>query len=418
MKYIVILGDGMADWPIEELNNKTPLMVAKKPNMDFIARNGICGMLKTIPNNFEPSSDVANLYVLGYDVKKCYTGRAPIEAASIGISLDEDDIVFRCNFITEEKGILKDYSAGHITSDEGKDLINLLSEKLKVELTSINGKFYSGVSYRNILMCKANKVNPTNLICVPPHDIIGEKTQKNLISVKSKEGNSTNNDPETNVNFAKILNQMMQKSKEILEKSEINKNREKEGKNKANMIWLWGQGKRPKMKSFKEIYDLKGAIISAVDLIKGIGKLTGMDVVDVEGATGLWDTNYDENAKACINALKNHDFIYLHDEATDEASHIGDVNLKILCIEKLDIMIGKILKETEKMNDVDVKIAVLPDHPTPIKIKTHTNDLVPFAIYQKGKKFNIKVDGFDELSCKRGMYGKGIKNFMEILLKT
>jgi len=414
VKYVVILGDGMSDWPVEELNNKTPLQAAKKPNIDFIARNGICGMLKTVPDGFEPGSDVANLSVLGYNIQRAYSGRAPIEAASLGINLADDEVVFRCNFITEENGILKDYSAGHITSNEGKELINLLNEELSEELKAINGKFYAGVSYRNILVFKANKLNPQNLICQPPHNIVGKEIKGNLINVRD----NLEDNLEIARNTAEILNKIIQKAHKILEKSEINKERERKGNNKANMIWLWGQGKRPKMEKFKEKYNLNGAIISAVDLLKGIGKLTGMDVIEVEGATGLWDTNYDGKALACIKALNTHDFVYVHVEATDEAGHIGDVRLKILSIENLDKMLGKILKETDKLDDV--KIAVLPDHATPIKIKTHTADLVPFAIYSKNIKKNIKrkqVEKFDELECRKGMYGKGVENFMEILLK-
>lgn len=404
MKYIVILGDGMADYPIKELNNKTPLQAANKPNIDFIAKNGINGMLKTIPDGFEPGSDVANLSVLGYDVTRCYTGRAPIEAENIGINLG-DKVAFRCNFITEEAGILKDYSAGHITSGEGKKLIDLLNEKFSEELKAINGKFYAGVSYRNILVCKIKDAE--NFISIPPHNIVGQKIEENLITV---------NDKSNKGGKASILNQLMLKSKQILEKSEINKKREREGKNKANMIWLWGQGKKPKIESFKVKYNLKGAVISAVDLIKGIGKLAGMDVIEVEGATGLWDTNYEGKATACIKALNDHDFVYVHVEATDEAGHIGDLNLKILSIENLDKMIGKILSEIEKRG-IEARIAVLPDHPTPIKVKTHTTDPVPFAIYSTKKDEKDSVDKFDEFACRKGRYGKGVKNFMEILLK-
>ncbi|OQX21693.1 MAG: cofactor-independent phosphoglycerate mutase [Candidatus Altiarchaeales archaeon A3] len=403
MKYIIILGDGMSDYPVEELNNRTPLQVANKPNIDFIAKNGVSGMLKTIQEGFEPGSDVANLSVLGYDVRKCHTGRAPIEAANMGINLNNNEIAFRCNFFTEECGIIKDYSAGHITSEEGKILINLLNKNLSDELKTINGKFYAGVSYRNIFVCKDD--NGKNLICVPPHNIVGEKIEKNLIA----------GDKKSEI-FAKNLNYIMLKSKEILEKSEINKKREREGKNKANMIWFWGQGKKLKIEEFKTKYNLKGAVISAVDLIKGIGKLAGMDVIEVEGATGLWDTNYDGKAMACIEALDDHDFVYVHVEATDEAGHLGDLNLKILSIENLDKMTWKILKEIDKRG-IEAKIAVLPDHATPIKIKTHTVDLVPFAIYStKNKDERDEVEKFDEFACRNGKYGKGVENFMEILL--
>ena len=409
MKYVVILGDGMSDYPVEELNNRTPLQVANKPNMDFIAKNGVSGMLKTIQEGFEPGSDVANLSVLGYDVRKCHTGRAPIEAANIGINLDDAQVAFRCNFFTEECGILKDYSAGHITSGEGKKLIDLLNEKFYVELKAINGKFYAGVSYRNILVCKVKDANAENLICIPPHNIVGEEIEKNLIVAKD------NNKFE--INFAEILNHLMLKSKEILEKSEINRKREREGNNKANMIWFWGQGKKPKIEEFRAKYNLRGAVISAVDLIKGIGKLAGMDVIEVEGATGLWDTNYDGKAMACIEALDDHDFVYVHVEATDEAGHLGNLNLKILSIENLDKMTGKILREIEKRG-IEAKIAILPDHATPIKIKTHTSDLVPFAIYStKNKDEKDEVEKYDEFACRNGKYGKGVGNFMEILLK-
>ncbi|NCS90912.1 MAG: 2,3-bisphosphoglycerate-independent phosphoglycerate mutase, partial [Candidatus Altiarchaeum hamiconexum] len=404
MKYIVILGDGMSDYPVDELNSRTPLQVAKKPNMDFIAKKGVSGMLKTIQDGFEPGSDVANLSVLGYDVRKCHTGRAPIEAANMGINLSNDEVAFRCNFFTEECGILKDYCAGHITSGEGKILIDLLNKKFSDELKAINGKFYAGVSYRNIFVCKVKDAKSKNFVCQPPHNIVGAEIEKNLITVKNdnkdnkdNKSNKDNKDKEINLNshpsdisnagleIAKKLNHLMLKSWEILEKSEINRKREREGKNKANMIWFWGQGKKPKMEEFKAKYNLKGAIISAVDLIKGIGKLAGMDVIEVKGATGLWDTNYDGKAMACIKALDDHDFVYVHVEATDEAGHLGDINLKILSIENLDKMAGKILQEI-KNKGIEAKIAILPDHATPIKVKTHTTDLVPFAIYSTKSK--------------------------------
>ncbi|MDI6730293.1 MAG: alkaline phosphatase family protein, partial [Candidatus Altarchaeum sp.] len=252
-----------------------------------------------------------------------------------------------------------------------------------------------------------------NFVCIPPHNIVGEKIEKNLITVK----NDTKSNKSKEINFTSILNQLMLKSKEILEKSEINKKRDREGKNKANMIWFWGQGKKPKIEEFKAKYNLNGAVISAVDLIKGIGKLAGMDVIEIKGATGLWDTNYDGKAMACIEALDEHDFVYVHVEATDEASHIGDLNLKILSIENLDKMIGKIFKEIEKKG-IEAKIAVLPDHATPVKVKTHTADLVPFAIYSTKNKEKDIVEKFDEFACRKGKYGKGAENFMEILLEN
>lgn len=396
MKYIVIIGDGMADYKIEELNFKTPLEVAHKENIDLLAKYGKCGLLKTIPENFEPSSDVANLSILGYDPKKYYTGRAPIEAASKGIFLNDDEIAFRVNFITEKDGKIYDYSAGHISDEESKFLIDLLNESLYNYLKKIDGKFYHGVSYRNLLICK-NKFK--DLICVPPHNIIGKNIKENLIKEKDNENSEY-----------EILNEMMIESKEILENCKINK----EKKNKANMIWIWGQGTRMNLENFEEKYKLRGAVISAVDLIKGIGKCAGMDVIEVEGATGLWDTNYDGKAQACIDALKFYDFIYLHIEASDEASHIGDLNLKIKCIENFDYAVGKILKLLKERN-INAKIAILPDHLTPVKLRTHVSDPVPFLIFENFK--NKKERKFSEEECKNGEYGLiEVGKFIDVLI--
>lgn len=391
----------MADYKIEELNFKTPLEVAHKENIDLLARNGKCGLLKTIPENFEPGSDIANLSILGYDPKKYYTGRAAIECASKGIFLNDDEIAFRVNFITEKDGKIYDYSAGHISNEEGKILIDTLNEKLHNYLKKIDGKFYCGVSYRNLLICK-NKFE--NLICVPPHNIVGKEIEKNLI--KEKENKNSNYE---------ILNEIMIKSKEVLENHKINKEREAKNKNKANMIWIWGQGTKMNLENFEKKYNLKGAVISAVDLINGIGKCAGMEIIKVKGATGLWNTNYDGKAIACVEALKFYDFVYLHIEATDEASHIGDLNLKIKCIENLDGVVGKILKLLKERN-IKAKIAILPDHLTPVKLRTHVSDPVPFAICENFDKKNNKIKKFSEEECKNGDYGLVEGKFMDILI--
>ncbi len=390
MKYVVVIGDGMADYPLEELKGKTPLQAAHKPNMDEIAARGKCGLLRTIPRGMEAGSDIANLSILSYDPKKYYTGRGPLEAASIGVELGDTDLAFRCNLITEENEKIKDYCADHVTTEEARILIEELKKTFKT------GEFYSGVSYRHLFVLRNSTAK---FECTPPHDALGGKILHHLIKSKSE--------------TAKKLNQMMLDSKKILSGHPVNLKRMKEGKNPANMVWLWGQGKRPKMEPLRKKYGISGAIVSAVDLLKGIGVYAGMEVVNVPGATGYYDTNYEGKAEYALRALEKKDFVYVHVESIDEASHAGDIEMKIKTIEDFDKrLVGKLLDGLEG----EYKIAVLPDHLTPIKVKTHTKEPVPFAIYSPmDKTGNVKK--FDEASAKKGSFGliEG-EEFMELLL--
>jgi len=364
MKYIVLVGDGMADYPIKELDGRTPLEVARTPNMDFIAKFGRLGRAKTIPDKMTPASDVANISVLGYDPKKFYTGRGPLEAANLGVDLKEDDVAFRCNLITASSDKLLDYSAGHISSKESQILIKFIDQSLGTNKI----RFYPGVSYRHLMLVKRGADdNLQDLECRPPHDITGQSISKNL---PKGEG-------------AGILIKLMEASRKILEIHEINHVRIDLKENPANMIWLWGQGKKPEMPSFKKRYGLTGAVISAVDLIKGLGKILGLQIVDVPGATGYYDTDYQGKAKAALDSLRDDDFVFVHVEAPDEAGHNGDLREKITAIERFDqLVVGTILNAFKQRDDF--RILVLPDHPTPITVKTHTKEPVLFGILGKG----------------------------------
>ncbi|MCK4827264.1 cofactor-independent phosphoglycerate mutase, partial [bacterium] len=363
MKYIVLIGDGMSDYPLKELGNRTPLEAAQTPNMDSIAKEGIVGTVKTIPEDLPSGSGVANLNVLGYDPRFYYTGRGPIEAANMGIILGKNDIAFRCNLITAKKGILFDYSAGHISDGEAKELIEFIDEKLGDD----NIEFYPGTSYRHLMIIREAieksglKISDINKIkCVPPHDITGKEIENNL---PKNEGSS-------------FLIELMEKSSPFMESHEVNKKRVADGKNPANMIWLWGQGKKPAMPSFKEKFGIGGSIISAVNLIKGIGICIGLKVINVPGATGFLDTNYKGKAEAALDSLKENDFVFVHVEAPDEAGHMGDAKKKIQAIEDFDkLVVGTILQGCKDFNEY--KILVLPDHPTPISLMTHSREPVP-----------------------------------------
>jgi 2,3-bisphosphoglycerate-independent phosphoglycerate mutase len=387
MKYIVLVNDGMADYRLPELNNKTPMQVADTPNLNEIIPKSKCGRLITIPPGSEPGSDAANLSILGYDPKIHFTGRGPLEAAAQGIKLGNNDMAFRCNLITEKNGILVDYSAGHISTPEAMQLIDKLNEKLGTE----NQKFYPGLSYRNLLILK-NTWFSEKILTTPPHNINGRPISENLVKPLESEG----------VKTADFLNRMIFKSKEILENHPINLKRLKNNENPANMIWPWSGGRKPQMQTFKEKYNMTSAVISAVDLIKGIGVYAGMDVINVPGATGLYDTNYEGKADYAIGSLKTHDFVFVHVEAPDEAGHAGEIELKIKTIENFDKrLLGRILKALR--ND-DFRVAILPDHPTPIKVRTHTSDPVPFLIYDPCEKGD-GVKKFDEYSVEEGSLG-------------
>lgn len=387
MKYLLIIGDGMADYPVDALNGKTPLQVANKPHIDELAAKGRSGTLKTIPEDMGAGSDVANLSILGYNPKKWYTGRGPLEAASRGVHLDKDDIAFRCNLITEENDVLVDYSADHITSEEATELMKHVGEKLG-KPNEID--FYAGVSYRHLLVFR-NGPYSDEVLCTPPHDTIGVKISETLPKAKTSAAEFT----------VATLNKMILSSKKILENHPVNVNRVSRGKRPGNMIWPWGQGKKLSIPTLQERYGISGAVISAVDVVKGVGINAGMKVINVPGATGFYDTNYEGKADYALEALKNYDMVLIHVEAPDEAGHFGDYEQKIKTIEDLDKrLIGRLMKGL----DQECTIAVLPDHATPIRVKTHTRDPVPFIICSPLiKADNVKC--FDEESAKKGGFG-------------
>lgn len=391
----------MADEPLLSLGNKTPLMAANKPNIDSLARKGRSGRLITIPDDMPPGSEVANLGVLGYDVHEVYEGRGVLEAASMGVKLGETDLALRCNLICIENEKIKNHSAGHISSEESVELIKTLESELGSDII----KFYPGVSYRHLLVIKNGK---NDISCTPPHDVPGTPFMKVMVKPAGDHSET-----------ADLLNNLVIKSQKILGGHPVNRSRIRNGKDPANSIWLWSPGNKPAMKSFKELYGIgNGAVISAVDLIQGIGVYAGFKVIKVEGATGLYNTNYEGKAKAAVDALKEVDFVYLHIEASDEAGHEGDEILKTRTIEYLDQRVVRfIMEETEKMEE-NVAIALIPDHPTPCAIRTHTRDAVPFIIYKPGEESD-SVDKYDEESVKDGYYGvlKGnefIKTFFGI----
>ncbi len=364
MKYIVLVGDGMADYPIKELDGRTPLEVARTPNMDFIASHGTLGRVKTIPDKMTPGSDVANVSIFGYNPKEVYTGRGPLEAANLGIELKEGDVAFRCNLVTVSQGKLLDYSSGHISSEEAGILIESIDKSLGTERI----KFYPGVSYRHLALFKGGAGQGLESVqCKAPHDISGQEVNKNLPRGEN----------------ADILIDLMQRSCGVLENHEINLVRIDLKENPANMIWLWGQGKRPAMQRFIDKYGLTGSVISAVDLIKGLGRILGLEVINVPGATGYYDTDYEAKAKAALKSLKSKDFVFVHVEAPDEAGHNGDLREKITAIERFDqLVVGTILEGSKRNHNF--RILVMPDHATPVSVRTHVADAVLFGIYGQG----------------------------------
>ena len=378
MKFVVILGDGMADLPLAALQGKTPLQSANKSNMDRIARLGRNGLALTVPEGYPPGSDVANLSVAGYEPRKYYTGRAPLEAAAMGVPLSGGDIAFRCNFVTIEDGIMQDYSAGHITSEEGLELIEALKPMMP------DRRLYAGVSYRNLLVLRVG----ARTVCTPPHDISDQPIQRHLPRGED----------------AKQLIELMDAAQPILARHSVNLKRVAAGKRPANAIWLWGQGPAPAMPAFSELYGLKGAMISAVDLLKGIGVYAGLDVINVPGATGTINTNYEGKVQAALEALRSLDFVYLHIEAPDEAGHEGDLEQKVRAIELFDQKVVGPLIDGLKDSGEEWRVLLLPDHATPISTKTHSRDPVPFAIMGNGIEPD-DVERFDEQSAKRGGYG-------------
>lgn len=389
MKHIIILGDGMADWKVPELGNRTLLQYAHTPNMDKLARWGRCGLLQTVPEGFHPGSEVANSSILGYDQHLVYEGRGPLEAASIGVELAEDDLALRCNLICIEDGKIKNHSCGRLETEEADVLIRFLQEKLGNERIH----FYTGVQYRHLLVIKGgNKM----LHCTPPHDVPGTPFADCLVKAETAEAQET----------ADLLNRLVLESQQLLADHPLNLRRKQEGQDAANSIWPWGGGYRPAMEPLTVTYPRirKGAVITAVDLIRGIGHYAGLRVIDVEGATGLYDTNYEGKAQAAIEALKTDDFVYLHVEASDEAGHEGNMPLKLKTIEDLDSRIVGPVMEAVKDWAAPVAIAVLPDHPTPCAHRTHTADPIPFAMFCPGMEAD-SVQTFDEEAAKEGSYG-------------
>jgi 2,3-bisphosphoglycerate-independent phosphoglycerate mutase len=378
MKYIVVLGDGMADEPIALLGNKTPLEYAKTPNMDRMAKVGACGVLRTIPDGFEAGSDIANMSVLGYAPEQYYTGRGPLEALSMGIDLAPDDVAYRCNLVTIRNNIMADFSAGHISSAEGAALFASLQPFIP------GVRVRAGVSYRNLLVVPKGK----GVTSTPPHDIVGQDITRYL----------------PNGSDADLLLECMEKSQAAFDNHPVNRARIAAGKATATQIWPWSGGKKPAFPSFREKYGKNGGMISAVDLLKGIGRCAAMEVIDVPGATGYLDTDYAAKARYALDAIRHLDFLYLHIEAPDEAGHLGSIEEKVKAIEKVDEVVGTI------MDGFDGTLAVLPDHPTPIRAKTHTRDPVPFVIRGKGTD---ATETFSEQAARSG--GLGMRNATDFL---
>jgi 2,3-bisphosphoglycerate-independent phosphoglycerate mutase len=398
MKYVIIVGDGMADYPIQSLGGRTPLMVARTPHMDWMAKQGEIGLVRTIPDGFNPGSEIANLSIFGYDPIRYYTGRGPLEAASLGVKLADDDIAFRCNLVTLKfqgnKIVMEDFSAGHITDGEAKKVILDLNK----EMATNEIRFYSGVSYRHLMVLKngaAKFSNLEKLELTPPHDIIGKEITTLLSQMKEP-----------------VL-ALMTESQKLLKSHPINLARESKGLPPANSIWLWGQGRSPRMITLKERFGMDGYVISAVHLIKGIGILAGLEVLEVPGITGYFDTNYDGKAQYAMRGLREKDFVYVHVEAPDEAGHMGNPQLKIEAIEAFDAkIVGPILEGMEDFRRY--KVLVLPDHPTPLSVRTHTADPVPYVIYSnEDGATSFHGETFDEVSA--GRSGISIEKGFELI---
>ncbi len=392
IKYAVIVGDGMADYGVESLGGKTPLAAARTPNLDWLARHGEMGLVRTIPMGFNPGSEIANLSIFGYDPKKYYTGRGPLEAASLGVTLNPSDIAFRCNLVTLRfegtKTYMEDFSAGHITSEEARQIILDLDRKMGTEEI----RFYPGVSYRHLMVFRDGASTFSDLDqleLAPPHDITGREISDFLPRRGGPRGNGAD----------RIL-ELMEKSKELLRDHPVNLDRAAKGMRLANSIWLWGQGRAPKMSTLKERFGIEGYVISAVHLLKGIGILAGLEALEVPGVTGYFDTNYEGKAEYALRGLEKKDFVYVHVEAPDEAGHMGDPRLKMEAIETFDEkIVGAILNGLRRFKRF--RMLVLPDHPTPISLRTHAADPVPFVIYASDELRNNPVEGFSEEAARK-----------------
>lgn len=409
MKHIIILGDGMADHAVARLGGKTLLQYADTPYMNRLAREGRTGRLMTIPDGFLPGSEVANTAILGYDLNKVYEGRGPLEAASIGYDMQPEDLALRCNIIELENGRIKNHHGGHLKTEEGDVLIKYLNDKLGND----HVRFITGIQYRHLLIIKGGN---KHIVCAPPHDHPNEEWRPLLVKPEEGWADRHDGDRMTAQETADLVNDLILRSQQLLMKHPFNQGRTE----KANSIWPWSGGYRPSMKTLQELFPQihSGSCISAVDLIRGIGHYAGLDVVKVQGATGLSDTNYEGKAQAAIDALRHQDFVFLHLEASDEAGHDGDLDLKLRTIDYLDRRIVKPIFEEVSKWEEPVCIAVLPDHPTPVEIRTHVKEPVPFLIWHRGITPD-SVQTYDEVSCVKGAYGmlhlnEFMKTFMSI----
>ena len=423
MKHIIILGDGMADLPVERLGGKTLLQHAHKPMMDQLAREGRCGRLVTVPEGFPPGSEVANTAILGYDLNKVYEGRGPLEAASIGYEMADDDFAIRCNIITLQDGKIITHNGGNLETADARVLIDYLNEKLAKPINEREGcervKFITGIQYRHLLVIKGGN---KHIVCAPPHDHPNEPWRPLLVKPAANpavSGSPADTSRLTPQQTADLINELILKSQELLPNHPYNLAKAAKGERQANSIWPWSGGYRPSMETLMQQYPQvkSGSVISAVDLIQGIGRYAGLNIVKVPGATGLADTNYEGKAQAAIEALRTQDFVFVHVEASDEAGHDGDLELKLRTIEYLDQrLIAPIYNEVRTW-DEPVCIAVLPDHLTPVEQRIHVGQPVPFLIWHRDIEPD-KVQQYDEVSCVSGSYGLlRLHEFMQALMK-
>lgn len=419
MKHIIILGDGMADLPVERLGGKTLLQYAHKPMMDKLAREGRCGRLITVPEGFPPGSEVANTAILGYDLNKVYEGRGPLEAASIGYEMQPDDFAIRCNIITLEEGKIITHNGGNLETEDARVLIDYLNETLAKPINEREGcqrvTFICGIQYRHLLIIKGGN---KNIICNPPHDHPNEEWQPLLVQAEEQEQEHDEGARLSASQTASLLNELILKSQELLAKHPYNLAKAAKGERQANSIWPWSGGYRPSMQTLMEQFPQikSGSVISAVDLIQGIGKYAGLKIIKVPGATGLANTNYEGKAKAAIEAMKSDNFVFVHVEATDEAGHDGDLELKLRAISYLDQRLIKPIVEAAEASDEKVCIAVLPDHLTPVELRVHVGEPVPFLIWYPGIQAD-DVQTYDEVSCVSGSYGLlRLREFMEAFM--
>lgn len=402
MKYVIVIEDGAADYPIKEIDGKTPLKVANKPVLDRIAKEGKTGLIQNVPESLPPGSDVANMSIFGYDPLDYYTGRGPLEAASMGVETVEGDVIYRCNTITERDGKMASSNAGHISSEEAAELMDALNEYFTDKYPDFKGRFYPGVSYRHLFVYhdEENAKDLAEIFMTPPHDIVDEDIAP-YIELPD---------------FVDDVKSIMLESKEALENHPVNQKRIADGKEPCNMVWFWGQGTMPDMPEMKDTYGLKGSVITGVDLIKGLGVCTGCTNIDVPGATAFFDTDYKAKGEYAVNALKDNDLVIVHVEAPDEAGHAGDLDEKVKAIERIDEFILAPLMEALPEYG-DFKIAVLPDHPTPIDVRTHTRDQIPIAVYSSNGEAD-SVEVYDEDSVKQGALGEIVGcNLMKLLLE-